>query len=210
MKKWLGCFLLIFVFQPLVAQEIKWISDYDSAKEKALESGQNILVYLTAPSWCTYCQWMAENTLQDLSVINMLNEGFIPAYITDENPQIGRFDFEGYPSVQIFTPQGDLLQEASGAIASDPFLNLLHPYSKEAIVHRGGGNPILLYGRESSQRTSDLIEHFISEGIEYEFHNVDIPEEKQEIRQAIEAYGFKGTIFLPIIIINGQIFFPPS
>jgi len=210
MKKWLTALTLILTIQALGAQEIHWIEDYDSAREKAQESGQNILVLITAPSWCTYCQWLAENTLQDPSVIDMLNQGFIPTFITDENPQVERFNFEGYPTVQIFTPQGDLLKEASGAIAADPFMNLFRPFTIEASGNTAGGSPVLLYGRDSSQRTADLIEYFKSQGIEYEFHDVDIPEEKQEIRRAIEAYGFKGTIFLPIIIINGQIFFPPS
>lgn len=210
MKKRLAALILILILQGLGAQEINWISDYDSAKDKAGETGQNILVLITAPSWCTYCQWMAENTLQDPEVIELLNQGFVPAFITDENPQVERFNFDGYPTVQIFSPQGDLLKEASGAIASEPFMNILSPFSIEAAENTGGDNPVRLYGRDSSQRTADLIEYFSSQGIEYEFHNVDIPEEKQEIRQAIEAYGFKGTIFLPIIIINGQIFFPPS
>lgn len=205
---------LFSVLLPLGAQEIQWIEDFDQALALAQEREQNVLVLLTAPSWCGYCQWLESNTLNDSSIIELLNEKFVACMITDENQQISRFDFEGYPTVQIFSPQGSLLTQQSGALDVATFSDSFSSYGKvdqgrsQGNIH--SDNPIKLYGRASSQRTQNLMEYFAEEGISYEFHDVTIPEERQEIKEAIEAYGFHGTIYLPIIIIDGQIFFPPS
>lgn len=199
---------------PLTAQEITWIEDFDQALALAQDRDQNVLVYLTAPSWCGYCKWMDENTLNQRQVIDFVNEGFVACMITDENSQISRFDFSGYPTTQIFSPQGSLLTQRPGALDESTYLSSFSSYAREGQQQSSpspqSDNPVKLYGRDNSQRTQNLIDYFEDQGIAYEFHDVSIPEERQEIKDAIEAYGFRGTIYLPIIIIDEQIFFPPS
>jgi len=207
--------LLAVLLLPLSADEITWLEDYDQAQAKAQETGQSLFVLLTAPDWCSYCQWLDENTLQDPRVIEMVNTRFVAVKITDKNPQIERFDFEGYPTTQIFSSQGEKQAEGVGAIEADSYINRFTSYGKEATgndqqFQSAGDNPIKLYGRDSSQRTQTLMDYFSSQGIDYEFHDVSIPEERSEIKSAIEAFGYTGTIYLPIIIIDDLIYFPPS
>ncbi|MDA3850985.1 MAG: thioredoxin family protein [Spirochaetaceae bacterium] len=209
MKKILLISILLFLLFPLASQQINWIEDYDSALTRAQQTGQNILVLLTAPSWCTYCQWLEENTLKDPQVINLLNQGFVATYITDENPQVDQFDFEGFPSMQLFSPQGELLEQAVGAVDSQSFMTTFRSYSKEEL-NSGDGDPIKLYGRETSQRTQDLMEYFQAQGIAYEFYDVTDPAIKSEIKGAIEDFGWEGSIYLPVLMIGDLIYFPPN
>jgi len=206
--------LLLFIgLVSLFSDEIQWIEDYDLAKSMAEESGQNIFLLLTAPSWCGYCQWMEENTLQEPEVIDMLNNQFIACKILDTNAQVDRFEFKGYPTTRVYSAQGEKLAEGVGSIGPESYISRFQSYGKESLVQfqeTSSDNPVKLYGKESSTRTQALIEYFTTQGIDYEFHDVNIQSEKEEIKSAIQAFGFNGTIYLPIIIIDGMIYFPPS
>lgn len=203
--------IILFLFSlilTLTADEIQWITNYDQALTMAEENGQNLLVQLSAPSWCGYCQWMDENTFSDPEIIGFINQGFIPVLITDEDAQINRFEFEGYPTTQVFSAEGALLKQAEGALDSDSFQSRF--VSLARVSSGKSGDPIKLYGRNSSNRTQELKSYFESMGILYEFHDVSIPEERAYIKKAIEDFGWKGTIYLPVIVIGDLIYFPPN
>lgn len=203
----LMCALFLAIFT-LNAQEIQWLTDYDQARARAKESGQNLLVQISAPSWCGYCQWMDENTFSDPEIISFINQGFVPVLITDVDPQISKFEFGGYPTTQIFSSDGSLLKQAEGAIDSNSFEMRFTSLAK--VTSGRSGDPIKLFGRTTSTRTNELMEYFESSGIAYEFHDVSIPEERASIKKAIEDFGWKDTIYLPVLQIGDLIYFPPN
>lgn len=72
-------FLLLFIssFQILSAQEIKWQSELNDAKELAQHFKKPIFLFLESRK-CYYCPIMKEKTFTDKKVIKEINENFIP------------------------------------------------------------------------------------------------------------------------------------
>jgi thioredoxin-related protein len=140
MKKYLILFFVIVLFLTIFTSlhtesTISWSDSYDEAIEEAKILEQNIFVYFTAPSWCIWCQKMDKETLNKLKVQSLINDGFVAVRILDEingkpNPEINRFEFDGFPTIQIHSSKGELLQEINGFKDSETLLNLLRPYAE--------------------------------------------------------------------------------
>jgi hypothetical protein len=103
--------LLSIIGTNLFADGIKWLTSYDKAIAEAKKVDKNVFVLITAPSWCYYCQILEKNVLSVKKVQDYINDGFVPLMITDTNPDVDKFEFEGYPTVQIFNKDGKKLAE---------------------------------------------------------------------------------------------------
>ncbi len=103
--------LLSIIGTSLFADGIKWLTSYEKALEKAQKVEKNILVLITAPSWCYYCQVLEKKVLSIKKVQDLINDGFVPLMITDTNPDVHKFKFSGYPTVQIFNKDGKKIAE---------------------------------------------------------------------------------------------------
>jgi hypothetical protein len=115
---------------------IRWFYSLDSAQRRAQATGTNIVVLITAPSWCSPCRWMEENTLQDETVIQALNEQFTALLMLDTNPQHRQFAFPGYPTVIVTDPLGEVLETVVGAKTATELRGRLAVYAD----YRPGGD----------------------------------------------------------------------
>jgi thioredoxin 1 len=90
---------------------INWIFNYDEAMNKAKETGQNIFVVITAPSWCGYCKVLDKNVFSKAKVADVLNKKFIPLRILDTNPDNEKFQYSGFPTMFLFDAKGAKIKE---------------------------------------------------------------------------------------------------
>ncbi|MBI9101608.1 MAG: thioredoxin family protein [Spirochaetales bacterium] len=123
--------LLILPF--LLFAEVEWRTNLADALGEASITRQNIFVIITAPSWCGPCQYMEENVFPDHTVIDVLNSRFIPLQVLDEvngrsNPDLGKFDFAGFPTYLVMDPNKKVLVQDSGAVDASTLLALIEPY----------------------------------------------------------------------------------
>lgn len=112
------------------AREVDWYMSYDTALEASSDNKKSMFVLITAPSWCGPCQWMEDNTLIEPDIVEMLEENFIPLKVLDEvngqvNPDLQHFEYYGYPTIKIFDPYGNLLDEVVGSTSSDTLYDTL-------------------------------------------------------------------------------------
>lgn len=115
---------------------IRWFYSTESAQRRAQATGTNIVVLITAPSWCSPCEWMEENTLQDGTIVTALNTEFTALLMLDTNPQHREFDFPGYPTVVVTDPFGEVLETVVGAKTADELQSELAVYAR----YRPDGN----------------------------------------------------------------------
>jgi thioredoxin-related protein len=133
-------FIVLFIFvlfsQLTVAQEnegINWIHSYDKALKIASEKDKNIFIFVTAPTWCSPCRWMEANVFTNEIVTEVINEYFVPVKLLDSvngkpNPELERFDIDGFPTMLIYSKEGNYLNDEIGSLYSSELLEFLSNY----------------------------------------------------------------------------------
>jgi thiol-disulfide isomerase/thioredoxin len=97
--------------------EIEWKSDLESAYEAGQERQKNVLVLVTAPSWCAPCRELRENALRAPRVVQWVNRNYVPVRLLDSNPTHARLSFPGYPTLFVMSPRGKELARHVGPMA---------------------------------------------------------------------------------------------
>ena len=77
--------------------------------------------------WCGFCRKMANTTFKDSSLIDYLNENFMPIRVdTDREPQTaGSYGVMGLPHTVFLTSRGEPILSVPGYIATDPLMSML-------------------------------------------------------------------------------------
>ena len=88
-----------FVFsQGQVTNEINWIS-LEKAKEYAKKYDKNIFVYFHKKD-CPYCEEMKKETLNDITVVNLINNNFFPVKINTRAKDTINYNGKAYSNQQ--------------------------------------------------------------------------------------------------------------
>jgi uncharacterized protein len=101
---------LHFSPRPNRAGEIRWQAYGDAAFERAKSEGKPVLLAISAV-WCHWCHVMDETTYSDESIINTINERYIPVRVdNDQRPDVNvRYNMGGWPTTAFLTPEGEIL-----------------------------------------------------------------------------------------------------
>ena len=107
------------------AETIKWQS-FDQGVSMAESQGKQIFLYFYA-DWCTYCRKMEKETFTDESVVNYLNENFIPISVnSDKNKKVAdNFRVRGLPTFWLLKPDSTRLSNLPGYIDSGRLMAIL-------------------------------------------------------------------------------------
>lgn len=132
---------------------VKWVEGYDQAFSKARATGQNVFALLTAPEWCGYCIRLERDVMTKDGVAQVLNAKFIPLRVTDNSPDKGRFNFDGYPTMLVLAPNGQVITEINSR-QEQTFLNEMQRYAIDPAG--GGGETDPVAGAETFNYTVQL------------------------------------------------------
>ena len=96
--------------RPNRAHEIDWRPWGEEAFQEARQQDKPILLGISAV-WCHWCHVMDETSYSDEQVIRLINEGFIPIRVdNDQRPDVNaRYNMGGWPSTAFLTPDGEVL-----------------------------------------------------------------------------------------------------
>jgi hypothetical protein len=96
--------------RPNRAGEIQWRPWEEPAFRDAAAADKPILLAISAV-WCHWCHVMDETTYSDSSVIDYINEHFVPVRVdNDQRPDINaRYNMGGWPTTVVLTPEGSIL-----------------------------------------------------------------------------------------------------
>lgn len=124
-------------------EKILWLN-YAEGMKAAEDSDKQILIDFTA-SWCGWCKKMEATTFKDDSVINMVNEHFIPIKvwgdskkqldvdgykITEESLAKNKYAVSGYPTFYFLEADGEPIGKQPGYLQTAQFIEMLS-YVKE-------------------------------------------------------------------------------
>jgi thioredoxin-related protein len=107
------------------SDKIKWRS-YDEGLALAKQEGKKVFIHFYA-DWCAYCKKMEKETLTNLSVIDSLNNDFIPVLVnSDKERDLARdFYIRGLPSTWFVSETGEKISSLPGFITAEMLLNAL-------------------------------------------------------------------------------------
>jgi thioredoxin-related protein len=119
----------------LMAAELHWAKDYQTAIEKASKENKPLLLIVSSTK-CKYCLMLDETTLRDEKVIQALNSDYVAvrAWVNKGEyvPMFIRQNTPGLPGIWFLYPNGDpMYQPLLGYVKTDAFLEALKIVKEE-------------------------------------------------------------------------------
>ncbi len=137
--------------RPNRASEIHWQPWSKEAFDEARTSGRPILLSISAV-WCHWCHVMDETTYSHPSVIELINNEYLPVRVdNDVRPDINqRYNMGGWPTTAFLTPTGDILTGAT-YLPPDQMATAL---KRVASYYRGNQTEIATRALEARKRAA--------------------------------------------------------
>ncbi|WP_297093439.1 thioredoxin fold domain-containing protein [uncultured Draconibacterium sp.] len=110
------------------SNDVVWADDMVSARELAIDSDKNMLLFFTG-EWCSPCRIMKREIFADEEVMKAINSQLVPVMIDVDDPKskevLEQYNVGGTP-ITIFTDsKGKVLDYAVGKIGKTKFLEML-------------------------------------------------------------------------------------
>lgn len=116
----------MFQSQP-TSQEFQWRTDLNSAHEEALLTNRPMLIVIEA-DWCEHCEKMDASTYSDTTIVQHVNESFIPIRLNvDEDQRIAEIlEVDRIPCTIALSPRADVLGRIVGFVNTEQYNSTLH------------------------------------------------------------------------------------
>lgn len=111
MKKIAAIISVLLLSFNIYSNEIDWLDDWNEALEMSEETEKNIVLLITAPTWCSWCIKLENQVLKEDRIIDYINENFVPLRILDTDDEVSRFRFSGFPSFWILNRSGEKIAD---------------------------------------------------------------------------------------------------
>lgn len=134
---------LVAITAPAFAAE--WLTDLNTAKQKAAQEGKAILADFTGSDWCGYCIRLKKNVFDKPEFAQYAGDKFVLLEIdVPRNPKFSREQLEaneklceeyavsGYPTIMVLTSQGDV---AGGFVGGMPNLQAVQEALEPGIAN---------------------------------------------------------------------------
>lgn len=132
---------MVAMVAPAFAME--WMTDFDAAKAKAVAENKPLLVDFTGSDWCYYCKLLSEKVFNTPEFAAYAEGKFIPVELDfprskPMDPQqkernmalSNQYHVNGFPTVLVLTPQGDVL---GGFVGGADSLSKVQPSLDKAL-----------------------------------------------------------------------------
>lgn len=118
--------ITLVILQAAMGQDVKWRLDYASARREANEKDLPLVIDFGTEN-CYWCKQLDLRTFRDTSVVNAMNERFVPLKIdATRNAELAeKLRIQSYPTIVIASPDGKILETIEGFKEAGPFHDIL-------------------------------------------------------------------------------------
>jgi len=109
-----------------LAGEISWESSYGRARQRSLQTGRPLVIYVGA-DFCGYCRKMERGAWTDKSVATLLAARSVPLKVDAkrESALVRQFRVRSLPTVIVVSSSGDVLGRRDGYLDAPAMLAFL-------------------------------------------------------------------------------------
>jgi thioredoxin-like negative regulator of GroEL len=106
---------LIAIVGVLRADEVRWRFDYTAARRESQQSGKPMLLDFST-EWCGPCRRLEKTTFRDPTVVQLLNEKFVPVKLdgSKEKGLVDLLQVHAYPTLILAGADGRILKNLEG------------------------------------------------------------------------------------------------
>ncbi len=107
------------------SNEIQW-QNYEKGIAAAKAEGKKIFLHFFT-TWCGYCKIMDQKTFKDISVVQYLNENFVPIKVdADQQKELAiQYRVSGLPSNWFLQTDGEKIATRPGYISQEEMISFL-------------------------------------------------------------------------------------
>lgn len=117
---------LLLITHAASADEVRWRTDYNSARREAMQTGRPLLLDF-GNAGCIWCKRLDATTFRAPAVVERLNSRFIPVKVDgDRSVQLVQaLGIESYPTLIVAAPNGLVLGRQNGYLEAAAMAQLL-------------------------------------------------------------------------------------
>lgn len=105
---------------------IEFVEGLDAGLQVAEATGRPILMFFTA-EWCTFCHQMEDDAFRNSEVQALAARFTCITIDADAEPKVCRkFNVSGFPTIQLFSPEGQPLQRLKGRQSAQQLQQGMH------------------------------------------------------------------------------------
>lgn len=103
----------------VIAQEVAWSTDIQSAWKTAQATNRPMLVFVTSSS-CPYCRKMESNTLASPAIARRINGSYVPAILNAEESGAlaAQLQVRSVPATIVISPDGRIADRVDGYVSA--------------------------------------------------------------------------------------------
>lgn len=111
---------------PSLGQDVRWRHDYQAARKEATAAGKPLLLDFGTEA-CTWCRKLDTTTFRNPSVVELLNDRFVPVKVDGEKDAwlTRAAGVEAFPTLVLLSPEGKVLARHDGYADAGKLLPLL-------------------------------------------------------------------------------------
>lgn len=124
---------MLFFFGTLLATDMVWVKDINSAFEMAQKEQKTVMVFVEGEN-CRWCRKMKHNTLNDENIQKKLGS-YIAVKVMRENEYAVKDlpIIHGVPSIFFMTPKKEVIESVVGYFNVEDFLSYISDVEKKKL-----------------------------------------------------------------------------
>jgi thiol-disulfide isomerase/thioredoxin len=107
--------VLLLTSNPVTAQQVNWRQDYAAARKEATAAGKPLVLDFGTEG-CIWCRRLDATTFRDPTVVQLLNDRFIPVKVDAEREErlTQAAGVQSFPTIVVVSPDGKVVNRHEG------------------------------------------------------------------------------------------------